>query len=245
LSASVLYFATQVSPALLVLLALCGVALATVPLIPAVKRRVLEQHYAREEARWKAALRAWRRDASEARFAQQKAELEKARAGLADLPNERVRRLQRLETDRQLYQKLRYLDRFRIDAADVHGIGPGRTAMLEAYGVETAADCEEAELRQIPGFGPALTSELIAWRRSHEANFRFDAAEPVDPQDIAEVERQLGQRRQELLETLRKGPETLRQASDEIATSRKSLKPELDQAWTAFKLAQAERNALQ
>ena len=155
-----------------------------------------------------------------------------------------MRRLQKLETDRELYQKLRYLDRFRIDAASVHGIGAGRLAMLEAYSVETAADVEEPAILQIPGFGPALTSELVAWRRGHEANFRFNPAEPVDPHDIAEVERTLAQRRQELLESLRNGPDTLQQSSEAIIAARKTLMPTMEKAWTAFKIAQAERNAL-
>jgi DNA-binding helix-hairpin-helix protein with protein kinase domain len=243
ISAFALYAAVQSSPVLLLLLAVCGVAFAAWPRIPRVKRRMLERRYAKAEARWKAALRRWKHDASEARFTQQKAELDKARAALVDLPGERMRRLRQLESDRELYQRLRYLDRFRIDAANLHGIGPGRTAMLEAYGVETAADIEEPAILQIPSFGPALTAELVAWRRRHEANFRLNSAEPVDPRDIAEVERQLSQRRQELLEKLRKGPDTLKQISGEIVEARRTLMPELEQAWQNLKIAQFERNA--
>ena len=243
-AAALLWMALQSGALLWVALALCGAGIAIWPRIPGRRRRRAQQVYDAANAEWKATLQQWRQEASEARFTKHRAALEKARADFVDLPNERVRRLQKLETNRELHQKLRYLDRFRIDAASVRGIGTGRTAMLEAYGVETAADVDEPSILQIPGFGPALASELVHWRHGHEANFRFNPAEPVDPKDIATVEREIERRRHELLELLRKGPDTLRQTSQAIVAARKELMPALEKAWTDFKMAEVEKNDL-
>ena len=212
--------------------------------VPPTKRAEAEREAAAAQAKWHSALAVWRQQASRDRFAQLLSNLEQAKAELAHLPAERRRRLTQLEERRPERQRELYLDRFRIDRARIRGIGPSRIAMLAGYGIETAADVQAVTILRIPGFGPALTDELVRWRRGHEANFRFDPAVPVDNRDVAAVDRELEARRQEVVAALRKGPADLLRLGQEIAAARQRLMPRLEAAWTEAKLAEARRKAL-
>jgi DNA-binding helix-hairpin-helix protein with protein kinase domain len=116
--------------------------------------------------------------------------------------------------------------------------------MLASYGIETAADINKAKIMQIPGFGEALTSDLVEWRKQHEWNFRFNSNEPVDHHQIDLMDRDLESQRQNLLSTLRQGSDSLRRISHEITSARSRLLPILDKAWTNLKIAEAHRDAL-
>jgi DNA-binding helix-hairpin-helix protein with protein kinase domain len=171
-------------------------------------------------------------------------DLESAHAQLVDMPNERRRRLANLEANRENLQRQRYLDRFRIGWAQIPGIGPSRTSMLASYGIETANDIDGNKVRQIPGFGEVLTSALVAWRKEHEKNFRFNPNEHVDRRDIEAVDRALEAKRQTLQTALRQGPATLMRLNREIIAARPRLMPMLEKAWDDFKVAEAQRKAL-
>jgi len=221
-----------------------GFAFAVWPRVSSEKRAAAERAYGTAKTEWEGALSRWKHEASQNGFTEKLKGLEKARTELADLPNERRRRLAKLESEREIRQRGRYLDRFRIDRATIRGIGSSRTAMLASYGIETAADIEGTEVLQIPGFGETLTSELIKWRRGHERNFRFNPTEPVDRRDIDTMERELQARVDSLLPLLRQGPDAVRRLSQEITAARLRLMPTLDKAWQSLKIAEAERNAL-
>jgi DNA-binding helix-hairpin-helix protein with protein kinase domain len=150
----------------------------------------------------------------------------------------------KLEGEREMRQRQRYLDRFRIDRARIRGIGSGRTAMLASYGIETAADIAASAIMQIPGFGESLTSELMQWRRGHERNFRFNPNEPVDRRDLEAMERALETRKKDLITILQQGPIMLQQIRQETVAARPRLMPILGEAWTALKIAEARRKAL-
>ncbi len=208
------------------------------------KRAEAERALSTAKAEWEGALRRWRQEASRNVFAERLKSLDKVRAGLADLPNERRRRLAKLEGEREERQRQRYLDRFRIDRVKIRGIGPGRTSMLASYGIETAADIDGPRILTIPGFGQALTFELVHWRWERERNFRFNPNESVDRRDIDAIDRDLELRRQGLLSDLRQGPDALRRIGQEISAAQPRLAPVLEKAWTALKIAEARRNAL-
>lgn len=221
-----------------------GAAFAVWPRVSAEKSAAAERAYSAAKAEWESTLIHWKCEASRDAFADKLKALEKARAHLADLPNERRRRLAKLEAEREMRQRQRYLDRFRIDRAKVRGIGSGRTAMLASYGIETAVDIDGTKIMQIPGFGETLTSELVQWRRAHERNFRFNPSEPVDRHDVEAMDRDLEIRRQKLLSDVRQGPDVLRRLRQEITAARPRLMPTLEKAWTGLKVAEAWRNAL-
>lgn len=200
--------------------------------------------YSVAKGEWESTLTRWKRDASLEGFTEKIDSLEKARAELEGLPQKRQRRLTVLESERETRQRERYLDRFRIDRAEIRGIGTSRTSMLASYGIETAADVKKHKILQIPGFGAALTSELVDWRKKHERNFRFNPNEPVDRHEIDAMDRDLETQRQNLLSTLHQGSDSLRRISQEITAARSRLAPILDKAWTNLKIAEAHRDAL-
>lgn len=221
-----------------------GLAVAVWPRVSAENRAAAEQAYLAAKAEWESVLGHWKREALCDAFQEQMNDLDKAHAALADMPNKRQRGITRLESERETRQRQRYLDRFRIDRAEIHGIGAGRTSMLASYGIETAADIKKAKIMQIPGFGEALTSELVEWRKKHERNFRFNPNEPVDRHEIDAMDRDLESERQNLLSTLRQGSDSLRRLSHEISAARTRLMPLLEKTWTGLKVAEANRNAL-
>jgi hypothetical protein len=57
-----------------------------------------------------------------------------------------------------------YLRSWLIADAGITGIGPGRSSVLASYGIESAADIYAERLYGISGFGPVLTSSLLAWK---------------------------------------------------------------------------------
>jgi len=221
-----------------------GLAFAAWPRVAAAKRAAAERAYSAAKMEWEEALKRWKREASRDAFSEKLKVLEKVRAEMANLPNEQRRRLAKLEAEREMRQRQRYLDRFRIDRAKIRGIGLGRVAMLASYGIETATDIDGANIMRLPGFGEMLTSELVRWRQGHERNFRFNPSEPIDRRDLDSIDRELEACRQNLLSTLRQGPDLLRRLSQEINAARTRLIPMLEKAWIALKIAEARRNAL-
>lgn len=221
-----------------------GLAFAVWPRVSSEARSAADRAYSAAYAEWQDSLRRWHREASTNAFAERLKSLDKARIDLVDLPNERRRRLAKLEAQRESQQRQRYLDRFRIDRASIRGIGPGRTSMLASYGLETAADVDSRKIIQIPGFGEALTFELVQWRLGHERNFRFNPNELVDRRDINALDQELDARRQSLVTMLRQGPATLRKLSQEISAARSRLMPIMEKSWCSYKIAEARRQAV-
>jgi DNA-binding helix-hairpin-helix protein with protein kinase domain len=186
----------------------------------------------------------WKREAGPERFLAARQELEAKKREHAALADERVRQLRKLEADRETRQRERFLDRFQVSSANIRGIGPSRTATLESYGVETAADIVAQKVEQIPGFGPALVTELLAWRRTVERKFVFDPKKGVDPADVAAIENSIARKRAQLEADLKQGATTLEQLSKQIQGQRAALRPFLEAAVKAVAQAEADLKAL-
>lgn len=196
------------------------------------------------EDRWRSLTARWEQDSSDQRFATHLRQLEHERDQLRDLPNVRQRRYQELAQSRERQQLRRFLERFEIERAKITGIGPGRTAVLESYNIETAWDVTESHVMRVPGFGPALTRELMKWRQGLEAKFRFDATKGVDPQDIAALDREISDTRRKLEQSLANGPQTLYQIRTHILAQRDALKPQMDDAAKVLAQALADLKAV-
>ena len=221
-----------------------GLAFAVWPRVSSEKRARARQAYTAAKLEWESTLTRWKGVASESVFLEKLKELEMAHKILAGLPGERRQGLAKLESERQSRQLMRYLDRFRIDRAQIKGIGPSRNAMLASYGIETAADINSSKIIQIPGFGEMLTSELVRWRRTHEGDFRFNSAEPVDRGDLEAMERALQMRANSAVAKLQQGPASLRHLGQQITAARSQLMPAIERSWNAFKVEEAKFNAL-
>lgn len=100
-------------------------------------------------------------------------------------------------------QRVRYLGALRIEDAKLHNIGPARCAVLRSWGIDTAADVEEAKIAEIPGFGKNLTDKLVIWREMKENGFAPSTASIVDPLEVQRIDRQLAARRTKLMRDLR------------------------------------------
>jgi len=192
------------------------------------------------ESHWKALNDRWNNDATDHRFTTQLRQLQHEKDELQNLPNVRQRRYQELERNREKQQKKQFLESFQIDRAKIPGVGPSRKVMLESYNIETAWDVEEKRVLRVPGFGPALTREMVNWRRSVEAKFRFDPRKGIDPQEIAALDRDIDNTKRKLQNNLMNGPQALEQIRAHILAQRQVMKPQLDAAAKA--LAQARAN---
>jgi len=131
-------------------------------------------------------------------FAKKKKQLEALHAEWNSLPARRAARLQNLECDRFKQQLEQYLENFFIEHATIPGIGPGRKATLESYGIETAADVQKQRIVAVPEFGPAMAEKLIEWRRETERGFRFDPTKGIDPQKVLAIDRDVATQKRKI-----------------------------------------------
>lgn len=208
---------------------------ATVPL-----REELNTAASQARSAMQALEQRWRTEASEEAFLARRRELEAVRNQLQGLPAERQQRLQKLQTEQRIRQLHRYLDRFRIEDASINGIGAGRKATLQSWGIETAADVKEKDIQRVPGFGPALTGRLLQWRRDLERRFVFNPNQGIDPADLVRLDRDLDQKRLQLEQQLTQGLHMLRILRQQIVDKRASLHQQIKRA--ARDVAQAEAN---
>jgi DNA-binding helix-hairpin-helix protein with protein kinase domain len=138
-----------------------------------------------------------------------------------------------LHADRQNSQLIRYLDQFRVVGAGIPGIGAGKEAILQSYGIETAADVVERQIYQIPGFGHKTVQKLVAWRNNLAQSFRFNPNEPAAASDIAVIENAFAQKRRNLekqltsyLADIRGAVAAAVQYQDDVEREKTALEPE-------------------
>jgi DNA-binding helix-hairpin-helix protein with protein kinase domain len=173
-----------------------------------------------------------------------RSDLHNVHSALGNLGKEREQRYQELVANRQKHALKSYLDKFRIDRASISGIGPSRSAMLESYGIETAADVDLTAVLQVPGFGAAMASKLIAWQSELRRRFRFDPASGVDRSEVLALDRSIAIKRADLEKRLRNGPGALQQHRQLILNRRASLCGSLQEVWCALAQAKVDVEAL-
>jgi DNA-binding helix-hairpin-helix protein with protein kinase domain len=159
---------------------------------------------------------------------------------LPELRKQKIRELQRALYEIQLR---RYLEQFDIASADIPHIKDGRKAMLSAYGVDDAADITRSALEAVPGFGQFLVIQLITWRQSLEARFKFNPSRGIDPADMERVDRDIAKRRAEIEALLSEGPSELTAVRQRIIAARGRLQDHLEKALMEVAQAQADECA--
>lgn len=122
---------------------------------------------------------------------------EKQRA-YRNLSGEHQRARQDVHNNQRQIQLRHHLERFYVRSARIDGVGPGLKQTLMSFGIETAADVVLGSVMRVPGFGPARTHALLAWRQTVEARFVFDPNKGVDPADLSEVDQRFAAKRQKL-----------------------------------------------
>ncbi|MHB8284756.1 MAG: hypothetical protein ACYDD1_08780 [Caulobacteraceae bacterium] len=190
-------------------------------------------------AAFEAAQSTWRTAAAAAAFSAIKQRCIDAKASLDRLPLERKARLASLHSEAK--QREAYLDGFRIMKGEVPGIGAGRIANLNSFGIETAWDITAQRVEAIPGFGPNTAAKLIAWRMSKEARFRFNPNHPIAAAELNAIEGEFNSRTQQFVAVLRAGPATLQQATSEAEKVLAATGPLLSERWTSWQLAKRQR----
>jgi DNA-binding helix-hairpin-helix protein with protein kinase domain len=186
----------------------------------------------------------WNNETSDEPFNRKLSELRQARQAYEDLPSRRQRELHRLEQERRKRQLERHLNQQRIESARIPGIGPGRSATLASYGIETAADVTSQRVMTVPGFGNQLTSQLVAWRRRKESEFVFDSRQGIDARDLQLLENELGRERGRLEQTLGHGALELRAIQAQITKRREIIGGLVGAAKQALAQAEADLAAL-
>jgi DNA-binding helix-hairpin-helix protein with protein kinase domain len=186
---------------------------------------------------------AWLREASGNGFNAKLDELRSLTEEYRKLPEQRKQKLRELERASYETQLRRYLEQFDIASADIPHIKEGRKAMLSAYGIDDAADVVRSALENVPGFGHFLIIQLITWRQSLEARFRFNPGRGIDPTDVQRVDLDIAKRRVEIEALLSKGPRELNDLRRQIIGARGRLQDQLEKALMDVAQAQADERA--
>jgi DNA-binding helix-hairpin-helix protein with protein kinase domain len=159
------------------------------------------------------------------------------------IPQRRLQDLQKLESDKYGLQLRSHLDRCRISHARIKGVGDAKKAMLQSYGVETAADIVDQRVLAVPGFGPVLLGNLKHWRDQQQRRFVFDPNKGVDQTAKNAIERQILARKIEVERKLGEGLAKLTASSLHIRTRRRALLAQAEQAARDLAQAQADLQA--
>jgi hypothetical protein len=178
-------------------------------------------------------------------FSKTKNRLQALHAEWNSLPARRAARLQELERDCFKQQLEEYLENFFIEHATIPGIGPGRKATLESYGIETAADVDTQSIVAVPGFGPAMAEKLMDWRRETERAFRFDPSKGVDPQKIVAVDRDIATQKRKIEQALIAGSTELLQLKRRTEQQGTRLRLEVESTLAVLMQARANERAAQ
>jgi DNA-binding helix-hairpin-helix protein with protein kinase domain len=193
---------------------------------------------------WNSFCQRWQNEYNGSKFQKKWRELVSVKAQYIGLPELKQKKLQYLRDNQQQIQLHRFLDNHKIYHADIKGVGPGRKATLQSYGIETAADINTRNILAIPGFGPSLTNNLLRWRSMMERRFTFNPAKSIAPEDIAVIEREIQASRIKLERELMNGPAQLRQISQQIKIEREILLSTATQIMKAAAQAKADYEIL-
>lgn len=186
----------------------------------------------------------WFKEASSQSFEAKLNELRSQREELLKLPVTRQLHYSQLVSNREAAAKRKFLDKFEISNANISGVGPAKKSMLESYGIETADDISRQAVLNVPGFGPALTTRLMDWKRAVEAKFRFDPSSGVDPKDVSDLDQRIALQKRELEEALRRGTTELHQIRNTILSRRQALEGPMRAAAQVAAQAEADLRAI-
>jgi DNA-binding helix-hairpin-helix protein with protein kinase domain len=176
-------------------------------------------------------------------FSKKKKQLEGLHAEWNSLPALRAAQLQNLERDRFRQQLEDYLENFFIEHATIQGIGPGRKATLESYGIETAADVDKKRILAVPGFGPAMAEKLLEWRRKTEREFRFDPSKGLDAQKLVALDRDIAIQKQKIEQALITGATELLQIKRQTEQQGARLRGDVENSVAVLVQARANQRA--
>lgn len=165
----------------------------------------------------------WKQEQADAQLQSKQNQLRPLRDEHAGLQAERERRYNALFNNRKQSALKQFLDQFEIEQASIPGVGAAKKAMLESFGIETAADVNRNAVLNVPGFGPALTDRVMKWRQEKEARFQFNPNSSIDPRQVADLDRTIQARRAQIEADLLAGRLAILQMRQAAMARRRSL----------------------
>jgi DNA-binding helix-hairpin-helix protein with protein kinase domain len=152
-------------------------------------KKEIERKAADAGSRWQNLQNTWSIHVSNKDFQDKYSYLQGLRMEYDSLPQRRLQEFQKLEANKYRLQLRSHLDRCRLPHARIKGVGAAKKAMLQSYGIETAADIVDHRVLAVPGFGPVLLGNLKHWRDQQQRRFVFDPNKGVDQAAKNTVER--------------------------------------------------------
>ncbi|MNI11782.1 hypothetical protein D3C73_649390 [compost metagenome] len=194
-----------------------------------VFRLMLQKEHEAALKGWKVISDRWSKEAGNEAFVRKMNELEKVKADYLDLTHLRKMKLSGLQAQQRDRQLIAHLQHYRLEDADIAGLGPSRKSTLTSFGIETAADITITAIQQVPGFGATYTQKLLDWRSLLEKSFRFNPTQGVPPSDILALDREMAYRRILLERELQNGPTQLIQIANQIKVRRNALWTQIEE----------------
>jgi DNA-binding helix-hairpin-helix protein with protein kinase domain len=212
-------------------------------------RRLVNQEYTRRYDHWNGINAQMKRleqhwcalaERFDADFANLKCSLETARNRYQNLKVEHDTEFAQLSQNAEAMQRSDFLQSKYISDARIKNIGPGRQAVLISYGVETADDIDETTIREIPGFGPTYTQNLLDWRKELERQFRFDPKTGIPPDHVRALAAKFRQFQQSLQLELQQGAVRLKVVASQAEQHLSGLEQQLHALQVHFVKAEAD-----
>lgn len=178
-------------------------------------------------------------------FQKRKEHLQQATNQLQRMPSLMADELRKLEGLARAYHLKKHLEQFYVDDVQIKGLGPARKASLKSFGIETAADVIEDDVRQVKGFGGSLTQALLDWRASHERSFVLRAHMRPPASEVARIQQKERAARAPMEMLLRNAPEVLRGLVADAQRQHNMLLPRVEAAAKALAQAHADMTEAQ
>jgi len=166
------------------------------------------------------------------------------RKAFHQLDFQRQRKFDELKQQMNERQLRRHLETCLVRAGAVSGIGVAKEAILRSYGIDTAYDLTPDRILAVPGFGPALASRLIVWRKGLEQQFRFDPTKSVDPRDVAALDADIYAKKKAIIARLEGAPAVLQLIVGKMEQERQRLRGDIKQAMERRAQAEADLAAI-
>ncbi|WP_329840702.1 hypothetical protein [Stenotrophomonas geniculata] len=183
----------------------------------------LTSDYQQAKAQFDGLTARWKQEQGDAQLQLKQNQLRPLKEEYAGLQAERDRRYNALFNNRRQSALKQFLDQFEIEQASIPGVGAAKKAMLESFGIETAADVNRNAVLNVPGFGPALTDRVMKWRQEKEARFHFNPNSSIDPRQVADLDRTIQARRSQIEADLVAGRLAILQMRQAAMARRRSL----------------------
>lgn len=187
----------------------------------------------------------WKQHSDNRLFLENKKQANECIKNFQNLGANETKRLADLKAQLRDRQLRRFLEQYYIERATIKGIGSARKIVLRSYGIETAADVSAHRIKNISGFGPAMTGAIVAWRLAIESRFSFNANQPINPADVAAIKSEFLKKRTDLHFELKQWLNKLRVASLQISQAREQIKAAAVPVWNSLKQSELDRSAVQ